>query len=118
MEKEEILLNVQNIFCDVLDNEDIQLTEQTTADDVDDWDVLKFEGLLYRKKEAVIYDEVNSERIHFNFEDKKTKLTREYFEKAKEILKCWTGIDKFDVLVTDKQDQPLILFTNLTNLLK
>jgi len=40
MERKEILLNVQNIFHDILDNEDIQLTDQTTADDVEDWDSL------------------------------------------------------------------------------
>jgi acyl carrier protein len=40
MKREEILINVQNIFCDVLDNEDVKLTNETTADDVDGWDSL------------------------------------------------------------------------------
>ena len=40
MKKEEILKNVNNIFIDVLDDEDIVVTEATKADDIDDWDYL------------------------------------------------------------------------------
>ena len=40
MKKEEILKNVNNVFIDVLDDEDIVITEATTSDDIDDWDSL------------------------------------------------------------------------------
>ena len=40
MEKEEILKKVNAIFIDVLDNDDIVLTDETTANDVEDWDSL------------------------------------------------------------------------------
>ena len=40
MTKEEIIKNVNNIFIDVLDDEDIVISEATTSDDVDDWDSL------------------------------------------------------------------------------
>jgi acyl carrier protein len=40
MEKSEILKQVNDIFIDVLDNEDIILTYETTANDVEDWDSL------------------------------------------------------------------------------
>lgn len=40
MEHNEILEKVQAIFRDVLDNEEIVLTPETTADDVEDWDSL------------------------------------------------------------------------------
>ena len=40
MNKNEILSQVQNIFHDILDNESIVLTSETTANDVDDWDSL------------------------------------------------------------------------------
>lgn len=40
MDKNEILSQVQNIFHDILDNESIVLTSETTANDVDDWDSL------------------------------------------------------------------------------
>lgn len=40
MEKKEILSKLQEIFIDVLDNEDIVLTENTVADDVEEWDSL------------------------------------------------------------------------------
>ena len=40
MEKTEILTKVQDIFRDLLDNESIVLSSETTADDVDGWDSL------------------------------------------------------------------------------
>tara|TARA_B110000459_G_C16597229_1_gene489249 strand:+ start:2008 stop:2250 length:243 start_codon:yes stop_codon:yes gene_type:complete len=40
MTKEEIIKGVNNIFIDVLDDEDIVISEATTSDDVDDWDSL------------------------------------------------------------------------------
>ncbi|MDB5119505.1 MAG: acyl carrier protein [Sphingobacteriales bacterium] len=40
MEFNEILERVQDVFRDVLENEDIVLTSQTTANDVEDWDSL------------------------------------------------------------------------------
>lgn len=40
MEKSEILKQMQDIFIDVLDNDDIVLTEDTTGDDIEEWDSL------------------------------------------------------------------------------
>jgi len=40
MEKIEIITKVQDIFRDLLDNESIVLTSETTADDIDGWDSL------------------------------------------------------------------------------
>ena len=40
MDNKEILDQVQLIFQDILDNDSIILTGETTADDVDDWDSL------------------------------------------------------------------------------
>lgn len=40
MTKQEILSQVEEIFRDVLDNEEIVLTDATTANDVEDWDSL------------------------------------------------------------------------------
>ena len=40
MTKEEIIKEVNNIFIDVLDNEDIVISESTNSDDIDDWDSL------------------------------------------------------------------------------
>lgn len=40
MQKDDILKKVNGIFIDTLDNEDIVLTYDTTADDVEDWDSL------------------------------------------------------------------------------
>jgi acyl carrier protein len=40
MDKSEILKQVNAIFIDILDNEGIILSDETTANDVDDWDSL------------------------------------------------------------------------------
>lgn len=40
MEKNEILAKLQEVFCDILDNEDIVLENSTTADDIEEWDSL------------------------------------------------------------------------------
>lgn len=40
MEKNEILAKLQDIFCDVFENEEIKLTESTCAEDIDEWDSL------------------------------------------------------------------------------
>ena len=40
MEKSQILAEVQAIFREVLDNEEIVLANETTADDIEEWDSL------------------------------------------------------------------------------
>jgi acyl carrier protein len=40
MNRNEIFKQVNEVFIDVLDNENIVLSEETTANDVDDWDSL------------------------------------------------------------------------------
>ena len=40
MEKKEILSKLQEIFRDVMDNEDIILEGSTTAEDIEEWDSL------------------------------------------------------------------------------
>ena len=40
MTKEEVINDVQEIFRDVLDEDDLIIEDRTTADDVDEWDSL------------------------------------------------------------------------------
>ena len=40
MTKEEIIKYLNNIFIDVMEDEDIVISGDTTSDDVDDWDSL------------------------------------------------------------------------------
>ena len=40
MEKEVIYKKLNEIFCDVLDLDDIELTDETTASDIEEWDSL------------------------------------------------------------------------------
>ena len=40
MEYNQVVKEVNDIFIDVLDNEDIKLTDSTTATDIDEWDSL------------------------------------------------------------------------------
>lgn len=75
MEKAEILKDMQDIFIDVLDNEDIVLTEDTTSDDIEEWDSLSHIQLI-----------VGIEN-HF-----KIKLT------SKEIMECSNVGDMVDCI--------------------
>lgn len=40
MERSEILNQVNAVFCDVFDSEELKITEATTANDVEEWDSL------------------------------------------------------------------------------
>lgn len=40
MDNNKVLIKVQNVFRDILDNEEIVLEEQTTANDIEEWDSL------------------------------------------------------------------------------
>ena len=40
MEKKEVLLKLQEIFREVFDNEDINISYETVAEDIDEWDSL------------------------------------------------------------------------------
>ena len=46
MEKNEILKQVNKIFVEVLDNEEVNLNNETTADDIDEWDSLSHIQLI------------------------------------------------------------------------
>lgn len=46
MERNEILQKLNEIFRDVLDNEDIVLTEDSCADDIEEWDSLSHVQLI------------------------------------------------------------------------
>lgn len=46
MEKNQILEEVQEIFRDVLDNEEIVLANETVADDIEEWDSLSHIQLI------------------------------------------------------------------------
>ena len=40
MERKSILKNLEEVFADVFDLEDVQLNEKTTAEDIEEWDSL------------------------------------------------------------------------------
>lgn len=46
MSKEEVFEKLNEVFRDVFDDEDITVTETTTADDIEDWDSLEHINLL------------------------------------------------------------------------
>lgn len=46
MEKNQILAEVQEIFRDVLDNEELEISFGTVADDVEEWDSLSHIQLI------------------------------------------------------------------------
>lgn len=46
MERNKVLAEVQDIFRDVLDEEEIVLTDATSADDIEEWDSLSHIQLI------------------------------------------------------------------------
>lgn len=46
MSKEEIFKGLNEVFCDIFDDEEIILSETTTADDIEDWDSLEHINLI------------------------------------------------------------------------
>lgn len=68
MNKNEILKHLQDIFRDVFDNEEIELTYETVAEDIDEWDSLahiqlikeieKEFGIKLSSKEILSWDDV------------------------------------------------------------
>jgi acyl carrier protein len=63
MERDAILLQVQDIFRKIIDNQEITINEDTTANDVEDWDSLthiqlivaieKYFGVKFSSKEII-----------------------------------------------------------------
>ena len=68
MERKDILSKVEEIFRDILDNEDIVLNDETTADEIDEWDSLthiqlvvaieKAFGMKFTSKEILSWNNV------------------------------------------------------------
>ena len=52
MERNEIIKRVEEIFREELEQEDLVLTDETTADDVDGWDSLSHIQLVAAMEEA------------------------------------------------------------------
>ena len=46
MTREEIYADLNEVFRDVFDDESITVTDETTADDIDDWDSLEHINLI------------------------------------------------------------------------
>lgn len=46
MTREEIFDSLNEVFRDVFDDDDITVTENTTADDIEDWDSLEHINLI------------------------------------------------------------------------
>lgn len=68
MERDDILAKVQEVFRDELEIEDLVLTDETTADDVEEWDSLshvqlvvaleKAFGIKFTSREILSWDNV------------------------------------------------------------
>lgn len=53
MEFNEILLKVQDVFRDVLDNDEIELSPETSSNDIDEWDSLSHIQLIVAIEDAL-----------------------------------------------------------------
>ena len=52
MRRENVYKQLNEIFADVLDLEEVQLTEDTTADDIEEWDSLSHIQLVVAVEKA------------------------------------------------------------------
>ena len=52
MDREKIIERLNEVFRDVFDNEDITVTESTTADDIEEWDSLEHISLIAAVEKA------------------------------------------------------------------
>lgn len=66
METNEILKKVEEIFRDVLDNEDIVLAENTTANDIEEWDSLSHVQLIVAIEKAFRIKFTSKEILSWN----------------------------------------------------
>ena len=46
MSREEVYEQLNEVFCDVFDDEDIVVNDSTTANDIEDWDSLEHINLI------------------------------------------------------------------------
>ena len=68
MERKEILQKLQDVYRDILDDDSIVLTEETTADDIEAWDSLTHVqivaeiqdvfGVTFSAKEMLLWESV------------------------------------------------------------
>lgn len=68
MNKNEVIEKLQEVFCDVFDNDEIVVTEDTVAEDIEEWDSLahiqltkemeKVFGIKLTAKEIMSWDNV------------------------------------------------------------
>ena len=52
MERKEIFEKLNEIFCDVLDLDEVELTDATSADDIEEWDSLSHIQLIVAIEKA------------------------------------------------------------------
>jgi len=52
MERNDVLSKVEEIFREELEVDDLQLTDETTADDVEEWDSLSYVQLVVALEKA------------------------------------------------------------------
>ena len=51
MTRKEVFERMNEVFRDVFDDEDIEVTDETTADDIEDWDSLEHINLVNAMEE-------------------------------------------------------------------
>lgn len=66
MERSDIFKKVNEIFCDELDNDDIVLKDDTTADDVEEWDSLSHVQLIVAIEKAFGIKFTSNEILSWN----------------------------------------------------
>lgn len=52
MTRQEVFTKLDEVFQDVFDNEEIRVSDETTAEDIEDWDSLEHIGLIVAVEHA------------------------------------------------------------------
>ena len=66
MENQALLKEINKIFIEVLDNDTIELREETTADDIEEWDSLNHVRLIIAVEKHFTIKFTSSEIRSFN----------------------------------------------------
>lgn len=61
MDRQTIIAKVQNVMCDVFDVDDIEITDATTAEDLEEWDSLSHIRFMITLERAFGFKFLNEE---------------------------------------------------------
>ena len=95
MTREEVFATLTDIFRDVFDDDDIELTDATTADDIEDWDSLEQINLVVacEKKFNVKFDMKEIQALK-NVGEMVDTIVGKLSQKSIQVIRYITDLDE------------------------